>query len=481
MIVKAAVSSKYPHSSFMHVLQEIFSALTVCSFISIAYFLLQYLMKVWLHLTDAYGYGQNTSISLPLSNPCPASQYHNLQTSPSLSISISQPSSFSPQDDMSSVGYFQTSGPRSNGAPTLESPRIEITAYGQFPEDEVEENSVPVAKRVNSIVTLTLPSVDGYRDPTCLSPASSVSSRSCHSDASSYESGFSYNYDNSPQNSPWQSPCVSPKGSSSLQSCTLGASPRHSPSGSPRASITDDSWMGTRGSRPNSPCGGKRKYSFNGGQSHKYHPYSPNQSPGPSPQTSPRLSVTEDTWLPNTNQYTNSAIVAAINALTTDGLTDLGEGIPLKSRKTSLEHSASMNLKVEPGGEETGSLELCQEDFSARLPFKKETYCSGFLDVPQHPYWSKPKPYIRLVAHKNFFHIHGQIVCYFVCANQSSLFLFASLLDYLTLILEVHRCLLLIGSCLPVQGRTAYRLMCNPSPITVLITRLKAAEGPWKH
>ncbi|XP_016419114.1 nuclear factor of activated T-cells, cytoplasmic 1 [Sinocyclocheilus rhinocerous] len=344
---------------------------------------------------DAYGYSQNTSISLPLSNPCPPSQYHNLQSSPSLSISISQPSSFSPQDDMSSVVYFQTSGTRSNGAPTLESPRIEITAYGQFSEDEVEENSVPVAKRVNSIVTLTLPSIDSYRDPTCLSPASSVSSRSCHSDASSYESGFSYNYDNSPQNSPWQSPCISPKGSSSLQSCTLGASPRHSPSGSPRTSITDDSWVGTRGSRPNSPCGGKRKYSFNGGPSHKYHPYSPNQSPGLSPQTSPRLSVTEDTWLPNTNQYTNSAIVAAINALTTDGLTDLGEGIPLKSRKTSLEHSASMNLKVEPGGEETGSLELCQEDFSsARLPFKKETYCSGFLDVPQHPYWSKPKPYI---------------------------------------------------------------------------------------
>ncbi|KAI7798945.1 nuclear factor of activated T-cells, partial [Triplophysa rosa] len=342
---------------------------------------------------DAYSYGQNTSISLSQSNPCPPSQYHNLQSSSSMSISISQPSSFPPHDDMSTVGYFQTSGPRSNGAPTLESPRIEITAYGQFPEDEVEENSIPVAKRVNSIVTLTLPCIDGYRDPSCLSPASSVSSRSCHSDASSYESGFSYNYDNSPQNSPWQSPCVSPKGS--LQSCTLSASPRHSPSGSPRTSITDDSWMGPRGSRPNSPCGGKRKYSFNGGQSHKYHPYSPNQSPGLSPQTSPRLSVTEDTWLPNTNQYTNSAIVAAINALTTDGLAELGEGIPLKARKTSLEHNASMNLKVEPGGEETGSLELCQDEFSsARLPFKKETYCSGFLDVPQHPYWSKPKPYM---------------------------------------------------------------------------------------
>ncbi|XP_036423506.1 nuclear factor of activated T-cells, cytoplasmic 1 isoform X1 [Colossoma macropomum] len=341
---------------------------------------------------DAYSYTPNVTLSLPLST-CLPTQYHNLQTSPSISVSISQPPSFSPQEDMGSVGYYQSSGSGPNGAPALESPRIEITAYSQFPEDEVEESSVPVAKRVNSIVTLTLPSADGYRDPSCLSPASSVSSRSCQSDASSYESGYSCNYDNSPQNSPWQSPCVSPKGSNSLLSSTVGTSPRHSPSGSPRTSVTDDSWIGSRGSRPNSPCGGKRKYSYNSGAAHKYHPYSPNQSPGPSPQTSPRLSVTEDTWLP-TNQYTNSAIVAAINALSTDGMAELGEGIPLKTRKTSLEHSASMNLKIEPGGEEIGSAELCHEDYSAsRLPFKKESY-AGFLDVPQHPYWSKPKPYI---------------------------------------------------------------------------------------
>ncbi|KAL0166557.1 hypothetical protein M9458_038401, partial [Cirrhinus mrigala] len=271
-------------------------------------------------------------------NPCPPSQYHNLQTSPSLSISISQPSSFSPQDDMSSVGYFQTSGTRSNGAPTLESPRIEITAYGQ----RTASLDINSAKRRR--------------------PASSVSSRSCHSEASSYESGFSYNYDNSPQNSPWQfllSAVVHPRCFSSPFSIRFTPYQYH------RRQLDGNPRLPT-------------KFSFfNGAPSHKYHPYSPNQSPGP---------VTEDTWLPNTNQYTNSAIVAAINALTTDGLTDLGEGIPL---------NASMNLKVEPGGEDTGSLELCQEDFSsARLPFKKETYCSGFLDVPQHPYWSKPKPYI---------------------------------------------------------------------------------------
>ncbi|XP_046691006.1 nuclear factor of activated T-cells, cytoplasmic 1 isoform X3 [Silurus meridionalis] len=292
---------------------------------------------------------------------------------------------------MGSMGYYQSSGP--NGAPALESPRIEITAYSQFPEDEVEENNAPVSKRVNSVVTLTLPSGEGYRDPSCLSPASSVSSRSCHSEASSYESGYSCNYDNSPQNSPWQSPCVSPKGSSSLLSGTLGTTPHQSPTGSPRTSVTDESWTAPRGSRSNSPCGGKRKYSFSGNASQKYHPYSPNQSPGLSPQTSPRLSMTEDTWLPNTNQYTNSAIVAAINALSTDGITDIGEGIPLKARRTSMEHSASVSLKTEPGSEEMNA-KLCQEDYStSRLAFKKEGYTS-FLDVPHHPYWSKPKPYI---------------------------------------------------------------------------------------
>ncbi|XP_075962490.1 nuclear factor of activated T-cells, cytoplasmic 1 [Anarhichas minor] len=345
---------------------------------------------------EAYGYTPNVSLSLPLGNPCLPSQYQSLQSSPT--ISVSEPHGYDAQDDMRATGYYSSCRP--NGAPTLESPRIEITAYGQFPEDEVEESNLPVAKRLNSIVTLTLPSADSYRDPSCLSPASSISSRSCHSDASSYESSFSYNYDNSPQNSPWQSPSVSPKGSTLAlpgDGCTSGSSPRHSPSSSPRTSVTDDTWIGQRGSRPNSPCGAKRKYSFNGsGASHKHYPCSPNISPGLSPQTSPRLSITEETWLPNTNQYTNSAILAAINALTTDGVVDLGEGIPVKARKTSLEHSPTVSLKVEPGGEELISGELCQDKHpSNRLPLKKEGYCGGFLDVPQHPYsWSKPKQYI---------------------------------------------------------------------------------------
>ncbi|CAM9293425.1 unnamed protein product [Lampetra planeri] len=203
--------------------------------------------------------------------------------------------------DMKSAeeGYYLPHGQRPNGAPALESPRIEITAYSQYPEDEVEESKSEnhiIKRGMNSIVTLTLPNADGYRDPSCLSPASSISSRSCNSEASSYE-----------------------------------------------------------------------------------------------------VSVTDENWLANANQYTNSAIVAAINALTTDGVVDMGEGIPIKTRKTMIDHSPSMSLKMEPGGEDLcPEGELCHDDYTSRLSLKKENYCGGFLDVPQHPFsWSKPKPYLR--------------------------------------------------------------------------------------
>ncbi|KAM3615120.1 uncharacterized protein V6R79_023686 [Siganus canaliculatus] len=366
---------------------------------------------------DAYGYTPNVSLSLPLGmgNPCLATQYHTLQSSPVISVTSCHQTSYGLQNDNHAApGYYMPHGYRPNGAPALESPRIEITAYSQYPEDEVEESSSEdhVIKRgVNSIVTLTLPNADGYRDPTCLSPASSISSRSCNSEASSYESSF-YNYDNSPQNSPWQSPCVSPKGSSSLLSCPHAsgpaASPHHSPSTSPQiGTVAEEGWPAQpRGSRPNSPSCiggsgssgtgmGKRKHSFNGTPYHQTS-CSPIQSPTPSPHGSPRVSITDESWLANTNQYTNSAIVAAINALTTDGMVDMGEGIPIKTRKTMLDHSSSVSLKVEPGGEGLGpDGELCHDDYPSRLALKKESYCGGFLDVPQHPYsWSKPKPYL---------------------------------------------------------------------------------------
>lgn len=343
---------------------------------------------------DAYVYMPAANLPSPRGHGATA-QYHNLQSSSVLSVSVTEPLSY--RDDGSAAAYYPPSSIHPHGAPTLESPRIEITAYGQFPEDAVEDSGLPEARGAPSLVTLLLPNADGYRDPSCLSPASSISSRSGLSDASSYESGFSYNCDNSPQNSPWQSPSVSPKGSALVlpgEGCTSAGSPGQSPCASPRGSVAEERWPGQHGSRPSSPCGAKRKYSVNGGgAAHGNFPYSPSPSPAPSPRTSPRLSLAEETWLPNTNQYTNSAILAAINALTTDGMPDLGEGIPMKSRKTSQDPGSSVSLKTEPGGEELNPAEL---DPSHRLPMKREGYCGGFLDVPVSPYsWAKPRQYVR--------------------------------------------------------------------------------------
>uniref|UniRef100_A0A2I3M079 Nuclear factor of activated T cells 1 n=1 Tax=Papio anubis TaxID=9555 RepID=A0A2I3M079_PAPAN len=359
---------------------------------------------------EHYGYASsNVSPALPLPTahstlPAPC---HNLQTSPpGIVPPADHPSGYGAALDGGPTGYFLSSGhARPDGAPALESPRIEITSClglyhnnNQFFHDVEVEDVLPSSKRSPSTATLSLPSLEAYRDPSCLSPASSLSSRSCNSEASSYESNYSYPYA-SPQTSPWQSPCVSPKTTDpeegfprGLGACTLLGSPRHSPSTSPRASVTEESWLGARSSRPASPCN-KRKYSLNGRQP----PYSPHHSPTPSPHGSPRVSVTDDSWLGNTTQYTSSAIVAAINALTTDSSLDLGDGVPVKSRKTTLEQPPSVALKVEPVGEDLGSppppADFAPEDFSSFQHIRKGGFCDQYLAVPQHPYqWAKPKP-----------------------------------------------------------------------------------------
>ncbi|XP_028624808.1 nuclear factor of activated T-cells, cytoplasmic 1 isoform X2 [Grammomys surdaster] len=348
-----------------------------------------------------------STLPLPTAHPALPAACHDLQTSTSgISAvpSANHPSSYGGAVDSGPSGYFLSSGnTRPNGAPTLESPRIEITSYlglhhgsSQFFHDVEVEDVLPSCKRSPSTATLHLPSLEAYRDPSCLSPASSLSSRSCNSEASSYESNYSYPYA-SPQTSPWQSPCVSPKTTDpeesfprSLGACHLLGSPRHSPSTSPRASITEESWLGARSSRPTSPCN-KRKYSLNGRQPS----CSPHHSPTPSPHGSPRVSVTEDTWLGNTTQYTSSAIVAAINALTTDSTLDLGDGVPIKSRKTALEHTPSVALKVEPAGEDLGTTpptsDFPPEEFTFQH-LRKGAFCEQYLSVPQASYqWAKPK------------------------------------------------------------------------------------------
>ncbi|KAH0519371.1 Nuclear factor of activated T-cells, cytoplasmic 1 protein [Microtus ochrogaster] len=347
--------------------------------------------------TEHYSYaspGITSTLPLPTAHTSLPAPCHDLQTStPGISAvpSANHPASYGGAVDSGPSGYFLSSGnTRPNGAPTLESPRIEITSYlglhhggSQFFHDVEVEDVLPSCKRSPSTATLHLPSLEAYRDPSCLSPASSLSSRSCNSEASSYESNYSYPYA-SPQTSPWQSPCVSPK------TTDLLGSPRHSPSTSPRASVTEESWLGARGSRPTSPCN-KRKYSLNGRQPS----CSPHHSPTPSPHGSPRVSVTEDTWLGNTTQYTSSAIVAAINALTTDSTLDLGDGVPIKSRKTTLEHEPSVALKVEPAGEDLGTTpptsDFQPEEFAFQH-LRKGAFCEQYLSVPQAPYqWAKPK------------------------------------------------------------------------------------------
>ncbi|XP_013367078.1 PREDICTED: nuclear factor of activated T-cells, cytoplasmic 1 isoform X7 [Chinchilla lanigera] len=358
---------------------------------------------------EHYSYAPTGLPALPLAEahtslPAPC---HDLQTSaPGISAvpSSSHPSGYGGTVDSGASGYFlSSSNARPNGAPALESPRIEITSYmglhhgsSQFFHDVEVEDVLPSCKRSPSTATLSLPGLEAYRDPSCLSPASSLSSRSCNSEASSYESNYSYPYA-SPQTSPWQSPCVSPKTTDpeegfprGLGACHLLGSPRHSPSTSPRTSVTEESWLGARGSRPTSPCN-KRKYSLNGRQPS----CSPHHSPTPSPHGSPRVSVTEDTWLGNSTQYTSSAIVAAINALTTDSSLDLGDGIPVKSRKTALEHSPSVALKVEPAGEDLGTppptSDFPPEEFAFQH-LRKGAFCEQYLSVPQPPYqWAKPK------------------------------------------------------------------------------------------
>ncbi|XP_076991294.1 nuclear factor of activated T-cells, cytoplasmic 1 isoform X2 [Tamandua tetradactyla] len=357
---------------------------------------------------EPYGYapaGLSSGLPLPTAHASLPAPCHDLQPSnPVISAGPpTHPSGYGAADG-GPPGYFLPSGhARPNGAPMLESPRIEITPYlglhhGGSPFfHDVDVDDAAAHKRPPSTATLGLPGLEAYRDPSSLSPAGSLSSRSCNSEASSYESNYSFPYA-SPQTSPWQSPCVSPKTTDpeeafprGLGACTLLGSPRHSPSTSPRASVTEESWLGVRTSRPPSPCN-KRKYGLNGRQPS----CSPHPSPTPSPQGSPRVSVTDDTWLGDSTQYTSSAIVAAINALSTDGALELGDGVPVKARKTALEHVPSVALKVEPAGEEPGpappASDFPPEEFPGFQHLRKGAFCEQYLSVPQHPYsWAKPK------------------------------------------------------------------------------------------
>ncbi|KTG13110.1 hypothetical protein cypCar_00030875 [Cyprinus carpio] len=123
------------------------------------------------------------------------------------------------------------------------SPRIEITPsreHYSHGRDSLQNHLVNISPSAG----LTVPGHDplAYREPQCLSPASSNSSTSWHSE----------NY------SPWASPCVSPSNSQAagelcprLQGVHTG-SPRTSPGTSPRSNLAEDGCVGPRSPSPRS-------------------------------------------------------------------------------------------------------------------------------------------------------------------------------------------------------------------------------------
>ncbi|XP_033826077.1 nuclear factor of activated T-cells, cytoplasmic 2 isoform X2 [Periophthalmus magnuspinnatus] len=179
--------------------------------------------------------------SFPLEEPSP---YHLKSCSPPYS---------DPTHSEALPGYDH---PETRGGCHLTlSPRIEITPSREhFQHDPLDNHHQNLSPRP----TLTVPGHENlvYREPQCLSPASSNSSTSWHSE--------SY--------SPWASPCVSPSNSAQnagdlcprFQNIHTG-SPRTSPGTSPRTSLTEDGCVGPRspsprtGSRSTSPQG-KRTY-----------------------------------------------------------------------------------------------------------------------------------------------------------------------------------------------------------------------------
>uniref|UniRef100_A0A4W3JSH9 Nuclear factor of activated T cells 3 n=1 Tax=Callorhinchus milii TaxID=7868 RepID=A0A4W3JSH9_CALMI len=305
------------------------------------------------------------------------------------------------------------------GAPkAFECPSIQITSISPNCHQGIGPNEDEVHANGTDNDYLERPSRDHlylpldpayYRDASLSpSPASSISSRSWFSDASSCES-FSHVYDDvdselneAAARFTLSSPGGSPRGCPADESwqpnygLANSLSPRQSPCHSPRASITDENWLSPRptsrpSSRPTSPCG-KRRHSS--AEICYADSLSPHHSPTPSPGHSPRGSVTEDTWLGNIALQGASSLSPGLlpfQCFPPD------TNIPLKSRKTSQDQTATVSGKAELTSEDQGclssSIESPLEDLSgSQHPLKKDLSSEQFLSVPSHFTWNKPKP-----------------------------------------------------------------------------------------
>ncbi|RMC09115.1 hypothetical protein DUI87_14121 [Hirundo rustica rustica] len=304
------------------------------------------------------------------------------------------------------------------GPKPFECPSIQITSISpnchqgiEASEDELHTNGTENEYMERpSRDHLYLPLEPSYRESSLSpSPASSISSRSWFSDASSCES-ISHVYDDVDSElneaaarftlgSPLASPGGSPRGpgdESWQQPYGFGhaLSPRQSPCHSPRTSITDENWLSPRptsrpSSRPTSPCG-KRRHSS--AEICYAGSLSPHHSPTPSPGHSPRGSITEDTWL-NTSIHNVQGLNSGLSPFQCCTETD----IPLKTRKTSEDQTATLSGKIDVCPEEQGnlssSLETAVDDCSgSQHTLKKDLPGDQFLSVPSHFTWNKPKP-----------------------------------------------------------------------------------------
>ncbi|KAM4622692.1 nuclear factor of activated T-cells, cytoplasmic 2 isoform 1-T1 [Discoglossus pictus] len=259
------------------------------------------------------------------------------------------------------------------------SPRIEITPSHELihscrsteSDHLLDHQGNPIA--TSPRFTLPVPGYEVYREPLCLSPASSGSSASFIS-----ETNFS----------PYTSPCVSPNNGPNddlcpqFQNIHTHYSPRASPIMSPRASITEDTCLGPHSPspRPNSRSsspGSKRRYSCAELYSSQQTTASPRQSRTPSPQASPHILQREDNLY---NHPSASAhLMDAMNNLTTDPSC----GVPSKMWKTNPEPTPvsshkSMSCHIYQSQEYLGPYE--QEE-------RKNTGPESILLMP--PTWPK--------------------------------------------------------------------------------------------
>ncbi|KAJ8369863.1 hypothetical protein SKAU_G00098910 [Synaphobranchus kaupii] len=264
------------------------------------------------------------------------------------------------------VGYAHLDGkrylehPRAAGPGAL-SPRIEITPSRElYPHgrDSLQAHPLNIGPR-----TLTVPGQDSlaYREPQCLSPASSNSSASWHSE--------SY--------SPWASPCVSPSNGQAtpgdlcprFQNIHAGSSssPRTSPGASPGDSATEESCLAPRSP---SPRPGSRSASPQGKRTYDMY-----RNPGPARHRSRSPSPHSAHDEPQGGIYGPGPVPSMADAL--NGFCSVPGSVPTKIVKTA-SPAYSLYLDSQP----EGYLLSCDQDMKCKQPGAE-----SFFVIP--PIWPK--------------------------------------------------------------------------------------------